>query len=657
MHSATVLAGSYDYRLVALSVLIATLASYAALDLGGRVTASRGRLRLIWLLGGAGAMGIGIWAMHYIGMLAYSLPVTVFYHWPTVLWSLLAAIFASAIALFVVSRSAMGPAWTGLGGLLMGIAIAAMHYIGMDAMRLPAMCHYSTGLVSLSVVLAVVISLVALWLTFHLRGQTKSIGWRKFLSAIVMGAAIPVMHYTGMAAVTFTIPAPAPDITNSVEISSLGIVGIGSVTLMTLALAILTSFVDRRFSAQALELQLSEQRYRQLVDTAQVILWRGRIDSTGFSYVNQEAEDLLGYPMQKWTNSPTFWVDHLHPKDRELAESACEAVLEARGAQQFEHRMIAADSRVVWLRTSVRLVTGNGHGDAKELVGVMTDITERKQAQEAAEEASRAKSEFLAEIKRLNGKLTQENSRMSAELEVTQRLQQMILPRDEEMRQFSMIDISGTMEPATEVGGDYYDVIHKAGDLIVGIGDVTGHGLTSGVIAIMVQTAVRTLFACGQNESAQVLSVLNRVIYDNVRRMNCDRNLTLSLLHFHDGLVSISGQHEEVLVVRADGELERHDTLNLGFPLGLEEDISKHISEARVPLRSGDVMVVYTDGITEAVNGEGDTYGIERLCEAVKTCHRRPATAIRESVLSNLHEYIGGRQLLDDVSLLVIKPA
>jgi PAS domain S-box-containing protein len=648
------LAGSYDYRLVVLSVLIAVLASYAALDLGGRVTAARGRLRFIWLMGGAVAMGMGIWSMHYIGMLAYSLPVTVFYDWPTVLLSLLAAMLASAVALFAVSRNEMGPLRTGIGGLLMGTAIAAMHYVGMEAMRLPAMCHYSHGLVVLSVVLAVVISLVALWLTFHLRTETKSMGWRKLTSALVMGAAIPVMHYTGMAAVTFKPMASAVDLTHSVEISSLGIVGIGSVTLMVLVLAILTSFVDRRFSAHSLELQLSEQRYRQLVESAQVILWRGGVDSTEFSYINQEAEDLLGYPTQKWMSTPAFWIDHLHPEDRELAESCCQAVAENRGPQRFEHRMIAADESVVWLRTSVRLVAGNG--ETKELVGVMTDITERKEAQEAAEEASRAKSEFLAEIKRLNDQLKQENTRMSAELEVTQRLQQMMLPRDEDMRKIAGLDISCFMEPAAEVGGDYYDVVSKDGGVFFGIGDVTGHGLESGVIAIMVQTAVRTLLASGQYESRKFFDVLNRVIYDNARRMNCDRNLTLSLLHYQDGLVTVSGQHEEVLVVRSNGVLERHDTLNLGFPLGLEEDISSLIGEARVPLQSGDVMVVYTDGITEAINCAGVTFGIERLSEAVRTSHGQPADAIREAVLSSLREYIGGQHLLDDISLLVIKP-
>jgi two-component system sensor histidine kinase/response regulator len=155
--------GSYDYRLVALSVFIAILASYAALDLSGRVTSAQGRARLLWLSCGAVAMGIGIWSMHYIGMLAFRLPVPVQYDWPTVLLSLLAAVFASAVALFVVSRREMGLLRAAVGSIFMGSGIAAMHYIGMEAMRLPAMCNYSTGLVIVSAVLAMVISFVALW--------------------------------------------------------------------------------------------------------------------------------------------------------------------------------------------------------------------------------------------------------------------------------------------------------------------------------------------------------------------------------------------------------------------------------------------------------------------------------------------------------------
>ena len=134
--------GSYDYRLVVVSVALAMLASYAALDLAGRVTAAHRRSQLAWLTGGALAMGLGIWAMHYVGMLAFSLPVPILYHYPTVLLSLLAAIAASAVALFTVSRERMGAASFIAGSLVMGSGIAAMHYIGMAAMRTPAMMEY-----------------------------------------------------------------------------------------------------------------------------------------------------------------------------------------------------------------------------------------------------------------------------------------------------------------------------------------------------------------------------------------------------------------------------------------------------------------------------------------------------------------------------------
>src|SRR2546428_1939608 len=237
-----VLVGSYDYRLVALPVVIAVLASYGGLDLAGRVPSAQGKARLLWLNGGAVAMGFGIWSMHYIGMLAFRLPIPVQYDWPTVLLSLVAAIVASGIALFVVSRQEMGVIRAVLGSILMGSGIAAMHYTGMAAMRLPAMCHYSFALVTLSVVLAIVISLVALFLTFYFRGETTAWSWRKILSALVMGAAIPVMHYTGMAAASFTAsPSEHQDLSHAVNVSSLSAAGIVIVAAMVLGLVPLAS--------------------------------------------------------------------------------------------------------------------------------------------------------------------------------------------------------------------------------------------------------------------------------------------------------------------------------------------------------------------------------------------------------------------------------
>jgi serine phosphatase RsbU (regulator of sigma subunit) len=277
-------------------------------------------------------------------------------------------------------------------------------------------------------------------------------------------------------------------------------------------------------------------------------------------------------------------------------------------------------------------------------------------AKERAEAANLTKSKHLGEIKRLNDELKRENTRMSAELDITRRLQQMMLPREDDLRKIANLDISGFMEPAAEVGGDYYDVIAEDGRVVFGIGDVTGHGLESGVIAIMVHTAVRTLLASGQYQNRIFFDVLNRVIFGNVRRMGCDRNLTFSLLQYQDNCVTISGQHEEVLIVRGNGASERHDTLELGFPLGLEEDIARFVGETTIPLQSGDVLVVYTDGITEAANPAGCLFGIERLSEAVRRNHAQPADAIRQAVLGSLKEHVGNECLRDDISLLVIKP-
>src|SRR6202051_3886057 len=209
-------------------------ASYASLDLAGRVTAAGGWNRVFWLLGGAGAMGTGIWSMHYIGMLAFILPIPVAYHWPTVLLSLFAAILASAIALYVVSREKMSASRAAAGSVLMGAGIASMHYIGMAAMRLPAICHFDSFLVVLSVVFAVSISLAALWITFHFRDEKTGIVREKLAGAVVMGAAIPIMHYTGMTAASFTSSDMPVNLSNAVSISSLGTVGIAAVTLIVL---------------------------------------------------------------------------------------------------------------------------------------------------------------------------------------------------------------------------------------------------------------------------------------------------------------------------------------------------------------------------------------------------------------------------------------
>jgi serine phosphatase RsbU (regulator of sigma subunit) len=259
------------------------------------------------------------------------------------------------------------------------------------------------------------------------------------------------------------------------------------------------------------------------------------------------------------------------------------------------------------------------------------------------------------EVSDLNQQLEGENLRMGGELDVTRRLQEMMLPRPAELEEIKDLDISGFMKPASEVGGDYYDVLSYNGQVKIGIGDVTGHGLESGMLMIMVQTAVRTLLESGLTDPVKFLDVLNRTIYGNVQRMESDKNMTLSLVDYADGVLKLSGQHEEMIVVRNGGDIERIDTMDLGFPIGLEENIEDFIAATHVNLSQGDGVVLYTDGITEAENMQGLQYGMDRLCDVVSQQWHLPAEAIRHAVIADLQTYIGEQTVYDDITLLICK--
>ncbi len=231
----------------------------------------------------------------------------------------------------------------------------------------------------------------------------------------------------------------------------------------------------------------------------------------------------------------------------------------------------------------------------------------------------------------------------------------MVLPGREELSAIKDLDIACMMNPADEVGGDYFDCFRSNGSVKIGIGDVTGHGLSAGVIMLMAQTAIQTISLMGEADMKRFISLVNKVLYNNMRRITEDRSMTLSLIDYRDRTATIVGQHETVIICRADGGLEVKDTRELGMFIGFEPDISRFVGEVRVSLETGDVMVLYTDGVTEAVNERNEEFGLARLCDAVTASHGRPSAEIVEAVLERLRGHIGKTRVHDDISLMVVK--
>lgn len=272
------------------------------------------------------------------------------------------------------------------------------------------------------------------------------------------------------------------------------------------------------------------------------------------------------------------------------------------------------------------------------------------------------------EIQSLINRLKAENVRLGAELDVSRRIQQMILPTAAELSAIRGLDVATFMEPANEVGGDYYDILQEAGGRVrIGIGDVTGHGLESGVVMLMTQSAVRTLVTSDESDFVRLLDVLNRTIYQNVQRMGSDKNLTLALLDYRPeapelvaergiaGHLRISGQHESLIVVRKGGHVELIDTVHLGMPIGLIDEVKDFVDEVSVLLHPGDTVVLYTDGITEAADSAHNLYGLERLCETLSAHWQEPAEAIKDAVVADVRRHIGAQPLYDDLTLIVLK--
>lgn len=261
------LTASYSSSLVLISLCVAILASYTALDLAGRIATARGYAASLWMIGGALAMGTGIWSMHFVGMLALQLPIELGYDLTLTACSLLIAVLSSGFALWLVSQPSLPALQLALGALIMGAGIASMHYTGMAALRMTPGIDYDPSLFLASLLIAVGASASALWIAFRLRRQTPYVRQIRGLAAVLMGIAIVGMHYTGMAAAGFPQGSFCGALPGGLEgdgLVSLVLVTTFAVLLVTLLTSVLDARLEARTAALARSLTLANQELTQL---------------------------------------------------------------------------------------------------------------------------------------------------------------------------------------------------------------------------------------------------------------------------------------------------------------------------------------------------------------------------------------------------------
>jgi PAS domain S-box-containing protein len=379
-------------------------------------------------------------------------------------------------------------------------------------------------------------------------------------------------------------------------------------------------------------LRAAEARFSTLVEQIPAVTFMAVLgEGENEMYVSPHIEQLLGYDQKQWLSDPFLWYNRLHPDDRALWNQEFARGCHSGGPFRAECRFLARDGRVVWVHGEARVVKDQS-GRPQFLQGVAFDITESKRAQELL----------------LDNAVRQ--AKIDEEVEIARRVQQALVPAKPEL---PGLDMSVSMLPAEDVGGDYYDVQPTSFGGWIAIGDVSGHGLNAGLVMLMLESAMLTVQgALPESMPAQALTVVNRVLCENIKaRMQRREYITLSLLRYErSGRVVFAGAHQDIVICRADGTLERVATP--GPWLGIIDDLP-HAVDSEIWLREGDLMVLFTDGVIEARDRAGDLFEMDRLCEAIHALRNESTADIRDGVLARVRSFMHTQD--DDLTLIVVR--
>jgi signal transduction histidine kinase/NO-binding membrane sensor protein with MHYT domain/DNA-binding response OmpR family regulator/HPt (histidine-containing phosphotransfer) domain-containing protein len=385
-----VLATTYNTSLVIISILVAVLASYTALNLVERVASLSGKARDRWVIGGACAMGAGIWSMHFIGMLAFELPIEVGYDPAITSFSLLLAVLVSGLALRQASRPELPILKLASSAILMGIGISSMHYTGMASLRVIPGIVYAPLLVAASVLIAIAASGAALWIAFRLRHRAPRIWRYRLLAACVMGSAIVGMHYTGMSAAAFPAGSFCVSAAEGIGPGMLAFEVItGTVAILGAALITIMIDVKREANARTMEVLRSSAEERDaLLRNLPGVVYRCRNDATWtMEYLSDGILELTGHPPDAFFGEGRIdYASLIHDEDRDLVFNAVQEGIANRSPFEVVYRLVTVREEVKW-------VWEHGHarfddqGKLLSLQGYVVDITRQKQSEDARKSA------------------------------------------------------------------------------------------------------------------------------------------------------------------------------------------------------------------------------------------------------------------------------
>ncbi|HEX5793676.1 MAG TPA: MHYT domain-containing protein [Rheinheimera sp.] len=404
------LAGSYNPSLVLLSFMIAVFSSAIAIHITAQaISVNKKSLRLLMLGSGSIALGGGVWSMHFIGMLAFALCTSVSYQPGLTFLSMIPSIAASWVALELISKKQLRSVQLLSGGVLVGAGIGTMHYMGMAAMQMSVALRYDLPMFLLSILVAVVLAILALWVRFGLRRFNLAPHWLTLLSSVVMGAAISGMHYTGMAAARFVPPPGFTASSDNTDISWQLALAVAFITLMITGLVVAVNLLlkyrelNQQVNAKESLAKENEAKFRSLISNIPGAAYRClHNENWDMLFISDAVESLSGYPASDFMlpSARRSWSDLVHP-----ADIATTTQLDLyQGSFTLEYRICHRDGSWRWILEHGEAIK-SASGDIIWLDGFLMDISARKQmeqelvqAKDIAEQAAEARAAFLANM-------------------------------------------------------------------------------------------------------------------------------------------------------------------------------------------------------------------------------------------------------------------